>query len=77
MYELDAWFDVLLGMKFFVVAQPGVDDLEPFLKQVYEAYSDYVLKNPFYDLDMPVRLSLFDKHIERIFNEWRPLIGGV
>ena len=64
-------------MKFIVVAQPGIQDLEPFLKQIYEVYADFVLKNPFYEIDMPVRLELFDRHVERIWCEWRSVVGSV
>ena len=28
--------------------------------RVYSLYADYVLKNPFYELDMPIRCELFD-----------------
>ncbi len=28
--------------------------------RVYNLYADYVLKNPFYELDMPIRCELFD-----------------
>ena len=29
-------------------------------QSVYSLYADYVLKNPFYELDMPIRCELFD-----------------
>lgn len=29
------------------------------LRRIYELYSDYVLKNPFYALEMPIRCDLF------------------
>ena len=32
--------------------QQKVEDL---LAKIYELYSDYVLKNPFYSVDMPIR----------------------
>lgn len=32
--------------------------------QVYELYTDFVLKNPFYELEMPIRCDLFDLAIE-------------
>ncbi len=35
-----------------------------FLRKVYEFYSDYVLKNPFYEIDMPIRIKLFESHVE-------------
>jgi hypothetical protein len=33
---------------------------------VYQLYTDYVLKNPFYVIDMPVRCKLFDQHLARL-----------
>ena len=32
-------------------------------RSVYSLYADYVLKNPFYELDMPIRCELFDLHL--------------
>eukprot|EP00041_Stephanoeca_diplocostata_P003340 m.33688 g.33688 ORF g.33688 m.33688 type:complete len:145 (-) comp14249_c0_seq1:156-590(-) len=53
-------FQPLTGMNFFVLSsldQTGVDQL---LRKIYTLYADYVSKNPFYALDMPIRCSLFD-----------------
>jgi hypothetical protein len=33
---------------------------------VYEAYSDYVLKNPFYELEMPIRVEQFASAVAKI-----------
>lgn len=43
--------------------QIGMDIL---LKRIYELYSDYVLKNPFYSLDMPIRCELFDQNLQSL-----------
>jgi len=61
-------FQTPTGIKFFAVAQcksPGVDR---FLRRVYNLYADYVLKNPFYELDMPIRCELFDVHLSNEVN---------
>jgi len=53
----------LTGIKFIVVAdrkQVGVDQL---LDKLYELYSDYALKNPFYSLEMPIRADLFEQNL--------------
>ena len=34
------------------------------LAQIYELYSDYALKNPFYSLEMPIRADLFEEHLQ-------------
>lgn len=54
------------GLKFFVTASPDSGDLSGFLGRVYELYSDYVLKNPFYELDMPIKCRLFDEHLKAV-----------
>ena len=33
------------------------------LGRVYDLYTDFVLKNPFYEVEMPVRCELFDQNI--------------
>lgn len=43
------------GVKFIVVADNKQPKVEELLKRIYELYADYVLKNPFYSLDMPIR----------------------
>ena len=30
---------------------------------VYPLYADYVLKNPFYEVEMPIRCELFDVNL--------------
>lgn len=31
--------------------------------KIYELYADYVMKNPFYQLEMPVRCDAFDRNL--------------
>ncbi|CAI5742257.1 unnamed protein product [Hyaloperonospora brassicae] len=51
------------GIKFFLTAALGTPDLDVTLRTVYELYVDYVLKNPFYELEMPIRCSLFNTRL--------------
>ena len=37
------------------------------LKRVYEAYADYVSKNPFQEHEMPIKSELFENQINAIF----------
>ncbi|KAF8819614.1 sybindin family protein [Cardiosporidium cionae] len=67
-------YEALTGLKFYLVTEPQVTNLEFYLKKVYEAFTDFVLKNPFYDIDMPIRCELFDKAIEKLFYENSPVI---
>ena len=43
------------GTLFFVTADPHTPHLKPLLRAVYSLYCDFVLKNPFHQMDMPVR----------------------
>uniref|UniRef100_A0A7S2RJT7 Trafficking protein particle complex subunit n=1 Tax=Rhizochromulina marina TaxID=1034831 RepID=A0A7S2RJT7_9STRA len=54
------------GIKFVITAEAGTQDLEVVLQRVYQAYTDYVLKNPFYELEMPIRCELFTEAIARV-----------
>jgi hypothetical protein len=47
------------GTKFFVTSAPRTPAVEQLLRTVYELYSDYVLKNPFYEVRLPPRRVLF------------------
>ncbi len=53
-------------MKFFVIATPDSDDIDRTLRSVYEIYADFVLKNPFYESDMPIKCDLFDQGLTRL-----------
>ena len=46
------------GVKFIVIADLRQTKVENLLRGIYELYSDYVLENPFYSLDMPIRYTL-------------------
>ena len=51
------------GTKFFVTASPRTIGLDQLLRTVYDLYGDYVMKNPFYELEMPIRCELFDQNL--------------
>lgn len=34
--------------------------------RIYDLYTDYVLKNPFYEVEMPVRCELFDVNLFQV-----------
>ncbi|XP_071478692.1 trafficking protein particle complex subunit 4-like [Diadema setosum] len=57
-------YQTLSGIKLIVLADPRQGGVEGLLKKIYELYSDYALKNPFYSIDMPVRCELFDLNLQ-------------
>lgn len=64
-------FQTVSGLKFVLVTMPNLDSVEvqrtnDLFKHLYVAYSDYVMKNPFYSMDMPIKSSLFDAKVREI-----------
>ena len=57
-------------LSYWISAEPGTPDLDDVLKEIYVLYTDCALKDPFYDLEMPIRCELFiqavDILIERV-----------
>ncbi|PPD78102.1 hypothetical protein GOBAR_DD24988 [Gossypium barbadense] len=45
-------------------------------KTVYELYTDYVLKNPFYEMEMPIRFELFDINLTQAVQRDRVALLG-
>uniref|UniRef100_A0A2K5YWA3 Trafficking protein particle complex subunit n=1 Tax=Mandrillus leucophaeus TaxID=9568 RepID=A0A2K5YWA3_MANLE len=48
-------YQTLTGIKFVVLADPRQAGIDSLLRKIYEIYSDFALKNPFYSLEMPIR----------------------
>uniref|UniRef100_A0A8C0RM12 Trafficking protein particle complex subunit n=1 Tax=Canis lupus familiaris TaxID=9615 RepID=A0A8C0RM12_CANLF len=55
---------IRVGIKFAVLANPRQAGIDSLLQKIYEIYSDFALKNPFYSLEMPIRCGLFDQNLE-------------
>lgn len=57
------------GIKFIAVAELSQTGMDQLLKKIYELYADYVLKNPFYGNDMPIRCALFDSNLQAVLEQ--------
>ncbi|XP_069598527.1 trafficking protein particle complex subunit 4 [Ranitomeya imitator] len=57
-------FQTLTGIKFMVLSDPRQAGIDSLLRKIYELYSDFALKNPFYSLEMPIRCELFDQNLK-------------
>ena len=67
----------LTGVKFVVTSTPETQGVEKFAASVYELYADYVLKNPFYELDQPINVELFSSAVDKANGHfWRQGGGG-
>eukprot|EP00897_Mesotaenium_endlicherianum_P000487 jgi/Mesen1/10439/ME000082S09939 len=64
-------FQTLTGTKFFVATEPGTQGIDFLLRLIYDLYTDFVLKNPFYELEMPIRCELFDLHLGAVIRRER------
>ncbi|KAI8622150.1 Sybindin-like protein [Chytriomyces sp. MP71] len=58
------------GTKFLLVTDPSQLNVEAIMRRIYEAYADYVMKNPFYTPEMPIRAELFDVNLQKIINTY-------
>eukprot|EP01051_Picozoa_sp_SAG22_P017039 SAG22_NODE_2540_length_2463_cov_5.358714_2_plen_132_part_00 len=54
------------GTLFFLTAEIGTANLREILREVYVLYTDYVMKNPFHQLEMPIRSELFDINLNSL-----------
>ena len=62
-------FHTSTGVKFIVICDcRDKSNKDTLLRKIYELYSDYVLKNPFYQMDMPIRCELFDANITQFLD---------
>ncbi|KAH8676331.1 cis-golgi transport protein particle complex subunit [Xylariales sp. PMI_506] len=72
-------FNTMTGIKFLLftdqagvgggVATGGGFETGGPMRRVYELYADYVMKNPFYQLEMPVRCETFDRKLNSYIRE--------
>jgi hypothetical protein len=56
-------FSTLTGTKFLLFTEPQQPNVDTTLRKIYELYADYVMKNPFYQMEMPVRCEAFDRKL--------------
>ncbi|KAH3902131.1 related to Trafficking protein particle complex subunit 23 [Saccharomycodes ludwigii] len=66
-------YQTLTGVKFIMVTLPHswvnglqqpISVADNILRKVYCLYSDYVMKSPFYSLEMPIKNDIFDKKLK-------------
>ena len=56
------------GAKFLALCAPGQvpKEVDGFLRDIYRAYADLVLKNPFYVLDQVIQSDLFVAKVDEL-----------
>ena len=56
-------YQTLTGTKFLLFTDPLMPNIDVLMKGIYERYADFVMKNPFYQLEMPVRVEAWDRSL--------------
>ncbi|KIX01432.1 uncharacterized protein Z518_09158 [Rhinocladiella mackenziei CBS 650.93] len=59
-------FQTLSGTKFLLFTDPSMPNTDVLMKGVYERYADFVCKNPFWQMEMPIRIDAW----ERSLTQW-------
>ena len=62
-------FTTMTGTKFLLFTDTTQANVDVTIRRVYDMYSDYVMKNPFYQLEMPVRCDMFDRKLNSYIRE--------
>ncbi|KAF2277522.1 Sybindin-like protein, partial [Westerdykella ornata] len=57
-------FQTQTGTKFLLFSEPTQPNIDTMMRKIYELYSDYVMKNPFYTVEMPIRCEKFDRGLD-------------
>ncbi|KAI1423067.1 Sybindin-like protein [Xylaria sp. FL1777] len=62
-------FNTLTGTKFLLFTDTLQTNVDIAMRKVYDLYADYVTKNPFYQLEMPIRCDTFDRKLNSYIRE--------
>ncbi|KAF2498577.1 synbindin [Lophium mytilinum] len=57
-------FQTQTGVKFLLFTEPHQPNVDTMMRRIYELYADYVMKNPFYTVEMPIRCEKFDRGLD-------------
>ncbi|RSL48754.1 hypothetical protein CEP54_012775 [Fusarium duplospermum] len=56
-------FNTITGTKFLLFTDTTQANVDVTIRRIYDLYADYVMKNPFYSLEMPIRCDIFDRKL--------------
>ncbi|KAF2013117.1 Sybindin-like protein [Aaosphaeria arxii CBS 175.79] len=57
-------FQTLTGTKFLLFTEPQQPNIDSIMRKIYDLYADFVMKNPFYTVEMPIRCEKFDRGLD-------------
>jgi len=58
------------GVKFVITVDPGTLYTDQVLRELYVLYAECTLKDPFYELEMPIRCELFTKAVDALMTRY-------
>jgi len=58
---------IIIIVVIITSAEKGTRGLMKMLREIYVLYADCTLKDPFYELEMPIRGDLFNQAIDDLF----------
>jgi trafficking protein particle complex subunit 4 len=58
-------YQTLTGTKFLLFTDPSMPNTDIIMRGVYERYSDFVCKNPFWQMEMPIRIDGWEREITK------------
>eukprot|EP00993_Chasmostoma_nieuportense_P005670 NODE_6293_length_552_cov_13.303529_g6128_i0.p1 GENE.NODE_6293_length_552_cov_13.303529_g6128_i0~~NODE_6293_length_552_cov_13.303529_g6128_i0.p1 ORF type:complete len:164 (-),score=62.00 NODE_6293_length_552_cov_13.303529_g6128_i0:59-523(-) len=63
--------ETVTALKFVLITDPSCTSaqIDPLLQSIYELYADYVLKNPFYEVEQPIRVSRWEAKLKEKVEE--------
>jgi trafficking protein particle complex subunit 4 len=56
-------FQTLTGTKFLLFTDPSMPNTADLMRGVYERYADFVCKNPFWQMEMPIRVDSWERSV--------------
>ncbi|KAL1873999.1 hypothetical protein VTK73DRAFT_605 [Phialemonium thermophilum] len=62
-------FNTMTGTKFLLFTDTTQTNVDGTVRRIYDLYADYVMKNPFYQLEMPIRCDMFDRKLASYIRE--------
>lgn len=62
-------FNTLTGTKFLLFTDTTQTNVDVTIRKIYDLYADYVMKNPFYSLEMPIRCEMFERKLSSYIRE--------
>jgi len=65
------YFESASMVKFILITDENTGDMKEFLKKVYEYYTNFVIKNPLFELNSTIDCLQFIEHLDNEVKDWK------